>query len=123
MSIPVPPWISTIGSLSPLVLGILGIIIGRKTKTARDEIRIKDLQARVKELEDAQADHTIVIATIQTQIEFIQDQFSHIESVGDITSAMVMEVRGMLYGMNNQVPPPIQIPVRRVPLRKEMKLA
>jgi len=109
MTIPIPAWVSTLGSLSPLIVGVAGILVGRKTKAATDDVRYSDLHTRITTLEEVQSKHVQTLAAVQQTLEFFEDRFIRIEQVGDATAGMVAEMRGMLYAMNGQVPPPIQI--------------
>jgi hypothetical protein len=89
------------------VLGVIGIIIGRKTKTATDELCLNDLKTRVGQLEQVQSEHVISIARFGQNIIHSNRAIACIQADVSMQIQMTAEIRGMLYAMRGQPIPPM----------------
>lgn len=108
-----PPWVQALGSVTPLVTGIAGILVERKRKSATETLRHKDLLKRVDALEKVQANHVVAITKMQQTISYVQRTLGRIEDVSEENGRMIAEVRGMLYQLTGNPLPPSQPPLRR----------
>jgi hypothetical protein len=84
--------VSALGSVAPLIVGVAGILIGRKTKVAIDELRFADLTKRIVSLEGIQSNHVVVIARMQQNINFVQRALARIEDTAEENGKMTEDI-------------------------------